>query len=156
MANITGRVRANANQCGFIQLLMTEIAIGPGARWQVVCDVSFVLFGVEKSVEIVTIRKVALRRSGAQPLFYFVADGAGLLRQSRELRDVAFDAGFVTWKFKQFLFVSNGGRHQVFHQITLIVTRIAFQFVRLKRAGHFDDAQVRLMRELLVIGRCWR
>lgn len=100
MANITGRMRTNTNQCGFIQLLMTKVAIGSGARWQVVCDVSFVLFGIKESVEIVTIRKVALRRSGDQPLFYFVADGAGLLRQSRELRDVAFDAGVVTGKFQ--------------------------------------------------------
>lgn len=90
-----------------------------------------------------------------------MANRAGFLRQSRELLDVAFDAGFVTREFQPLLFVAVRSRNQVFHQIARVVAGIAFQFVSLKCAGHFDYAKMRLMSEAFVIRRslrrgCWR
>lgn len=72
---------------------------------------------------------------------------------------MAFDAGLVPGEFQQLLFVAIRGRNQIARQITLVVTGIAFQFMGLKCAWHFDDSKMRLMREAFVIrrrlrGRC--
>lgn len=156
MANVTFVVSGNAKQGGFLRLLVTEIAVGFLPVRQIVRRMSFVLFGVKESVEVVPARKVALRRSGRQALFRVVANRAGLLRLGDELLDVAFDAGFVAWEFQATLFVAVRGRNQVFHQIALVVAGIAFQFVSLKRARHFDHAEVRFVREAFVIDRSLR
>lgn len=110
-----------------------------------------VLFGVEECIEIIAQREVALRRAGGQPLFRVVTDAAGLWTVSGELLNVAFDTGFVTGKLQLQLFVAAGRRHQLFHQIALVVAGIALQIVRLVRAGHFDHAGMRLVGELFVI-----
>lgn len=124
MANVTFVVRGNAEQCRFRRLLMAEIAIRCLPVRQFVSRMSFVLFGVKESVEIVTARKITLRRSSRQALFSVVADRTGLLRFGDELLNVAFDAGLVTGKFQPRLFVAVSGRNQVFHQIALVVAGI--------------------------------
>lgn len=154
MADVTFVVRGNAEQGRFRRLLVTEIAIRVLPVRQFVRRVRFVLFGVEEGVEIISARKIALRRARRQPLSGVVANRAGLLRFGDELLDVAFDAGFVTRKFQLLLLVAVSGRNQVFHQIALVMAGIAFQFVRLRSARrHFDHAQMRLMREFLVVDR---
>lgn len=119
----------------------------------------FVLFGIKHGVEIIPRRKIVLRWTRGQPLLRVVTNRAGFLRQRRELLDVTFDAGFVSGEFQSLLFVAICGRNQIARQITLVVTGIALQFMRLKRARHFDHAKMRLMREAFVIrrglcGRC--
>lgn len=140
MTNVTFVVRGDSEQRRFLCLLMAEIAIRSLAVRQFVSRVSFVLFGVKESVEIIPARKVALWRTRRQSIFGVVANRAGLLRFGDELLNVAFDAGFVPGEFQPRLFVAVGRRNQVFHQIALVVTGIAFQFVRLKRARNFDHA----------------
>ena len=153
MANVTFVVSGDADQSRFLGLLVAKIAVGFLPIRQIVRRVSFVLLGVKKRIEIIARLKITLRRTSRQSIFGVVANRAGLLRLGDELLDVAFDAGFVTGKFQPRLFVAVGGRNQVFHKIALVVAGIAFQFVRLKRARHFDYAEVRFVRELLVIGR---
>ena len=121
---------------------MTKAAIGLLTGWQIVFDVQFVLARVEEGVEIIPPREVPLWRTRRQTLFGFVADVAGLLRLGSELLDVAFDAGLVPREFQAQLFVAVGGWNQVLHQIALVVAGVAFQFVRLVRARHFDHAGV--------------
>lgn len=73
-------------------------------------DVQFVLPGVEKRVEIVTLREVALWRARGQSLrpalLIAVADRTSLLRARGELNDVTFDAGFMTGEFQAQLLVA--------------------------------------------------
>lgn len=128
------------------------------------------LFGVKKRIEIIAPCKITLRRAGRQSdgladglagilaLLCFMANVTGLLRLGRELLNVAFNTGFVAGEFQAELFVALCRRHQILHQIALIVTGIALQFMCLIRARHFDDASMRLMREAFVInGRLrWR
>lgn len=125
MADVTFVVGGNAEQRRFRRLLMAEIAICALPVRQFVRRVRFVLFGVKESVEIITTRKIALRRTRRQALSGVVADCAGLRRFGDELLDVAFDAGFMAREFQFLLFVAVCGRNQVFHQIALIVTGIA-------------------------------
>lgn len=113
----------------------------------------FVVFGIKHRIEVIAARKIALRRTRRQPLLCVVANRAGFLGQRRELLDVAFDASSVAGKFQPLLFVSFSSRHDAFRQIARIVTGIAFQFMRLKRAWHFDDTKMSLMREAFVIWR---
>lgn len=114
----------------------------------------FVLLGVKKCVEIISDREIALRRTDAQSaLFCHVTDCAGLLRFGSELLDMTFDASFVAGKLQPLLFVALGSLNQILHQIPLVVAGITFQFMRLKRPWHFDDAKMRLMREAFVVRR---
>lgn len=153
MADVAFGMRGDFQHGGFCRLHMAEVAIGLLPGRQVVGHMHFVLFGVEECIEIIALRKITLRRAGGQPLFRVVTDGAGLRRFGRELLNVTFDAGFVTGKLQFQLFVTAGRWHQLFHQVALIVAGIAFQIVRLVRAGHFDHAGMRLVGKLFVIRR---
>ena len=154
MANIAFSMSGHADRRGFVGLFMARIAIGFLARRQTVSDVRFVLFGVEKGIEIIPLRKIALWWSSNQPLFRLVADRAGLLRPGGELFDMALNAGLVTRKLQPLLIVAVSSRNQIFHQIALVMTGIASQFVSLKRVRHFDYTKMSLMREAFVIW--WR
>lgn len=64
MANVTFWMRSHAERRGLRRLLVAEIAIGLFAIRQTVLAVSLMLFSVKENVEIVSARKIALRRSG--------------------------------------------------------------------------------------------
>lgn len=113
VADVTFGMRGDGQERGLRSLLMAEIALEfPSCFRQRVCDVQFVLPGVEKRVEIVTLWEVALRWARGQPsylaLLSAVADRASLLGARGELDDVAFDAGFVAGEFQTQLFIAIG------------------------------------------------
>lgn len=162
MADEAFGVRGDFQHSGFGRLRMAKTAIGLLSRRQVVGHVHLVLVGngsvlfskcAEESVEVIARREIALRRTRGQALFRVVADGAGLLRLGGELLNVAFNAGFVTGELQFQFFIAGGGRNQFLKQVALVVTGIAFQILRLIRAGNFDHAGVGFMRKLLVIRR---
>lgn len=138
---------------------MAEIAIefSPCFRHRV-RDVQFVLPGVEKRVEIITAREVALRRARRQSyglaLLGAVANRAGLLRTRGEFDDVTFDAGFVAGKFQPQLFVAiRRGDYSAgdFPCAGPVVARIAFQIAREIGVRDFDQPLMCLMREVAVV-----
>lgn len=151
-------MRWDGQDCGSGFLLVAEIARELLRRVrQVVSGVQFVLACVEEGVEIVPLWKVALRRSGDQALFGLVTDRAGLLWARCELRDVAFDAGFMTRKLEAELFVAIGRLDDFFGGVRAFVTRITLQDPSVRRSRHVDRAEMRFVRELLVVdGRLWR
>src|SRR5262249_5244490 len=104
VADVTFGMRADGLGQTFLNRLMAKSAVHLFAVGQLVSDVQFVLLGVEKRVEIVTQREVALRRARDQPLLSIVTDDASLLRLRGELNDVTFDAGFVAWEFQTKLY----------------------------------------------------
>ena len=106
VAGVTFGVRADGLGQTFLSRQVTRIAVHLFAVGLFVSDVQFVLLGVEKRVEIVAQRKVALRRARVQPLLGVVTDDACLLRLRGELNDVTFDTGFVAWEFQTQLFVA--------------------------------------------------
>src|SRR5262245_65417893 len=105
MADVTFGMRADGHGQGLLGRLMAEGAVHLFAVGQFISDVQFVLLGVEKRVEVVAQREVALRRARVQSLLGVVADDAGLLRLRSKLNDVTFDAGFVARGFQTQLLV---------------------------------------------------
>lgn len=109
------------------------------------------LFGIEKSVEVVSRRIIALRRPRSQSLSGLVADGAGFLRRPCELVDVAFDTGFVTGEFEPEPAVAVRGLYDRLYSVAAVVAGIAFQHTGVIGAGHADCSPVRPVCELFVI-----
>src|SRR5262249_48277980 len=106
MADVTFGVRADFDGQSFLGRFVAVSALQLFAVSQFVSDVKFVLLGVEKRVEIVALRKVALRRTRDQTLVSVVTDDASLLRLGRELYDVTVDAGFVSREFQTQFYVA--------------------------------------------------
>lgn len=100
------------------------------------------LFGVEKSVEVVSRRVVALWRPRSQSLSGLVTDGAGFGRSPCELFDVAFDAGFMSGEFEPEFAVAVGGLHDRVDPVTAVMAGIAFQHTGVIGAGHADRPAV--------------
>ncbi len=109
VADVTFWVRADGHGQSLLGRLVAVGAVHLFAVGQFISDVQSVLLGVEKRVEVVAQREVALRRARDQPLLGVVANDASLLRLRGELNDVTFDAGFVAREFQTQLFVAVGG-----------------------------------------------
>ena len=148
-------MRCNRQDCGSLVLLMTEAAICllAGLR-QDVAGVQLVLFSVKQSIESGSLREVALRRPGVETASGFVADGAGLLRPSRELSDVALGACFMAREFQAQLFVAWCRLNDAAGYLPVgraVVAGIALEVSESARAGNLDASGVRLVGEFLVI-----
>src|SRR5215510_1203390 len=159
VADVTFWMRADGHSQSPLGRLVAEGAFHLFAVGQFISDVQSVLLGVEKRVEVVALREVALRRARDQPLLGAVADDASLLRLRGELNDVAFDAGFVPRKFQTQLFVAVGGRDYVVCNLPVagpFVARFAFQVAREIGVRDFDPSQVRLVSEAVVVYRFLR
>jgi len=127
---------------------MAEVAIksflGIG---QEIGDMHLVLFGIEECIEIITIREVALRRTGVQLVLRFrlMTDRAGLLRSPQKFIDVAFDACLVARKFEGEFFVSISGPDDIFRDLRVggtVMTRFALQDPSVVRLRHIDSTEM--------------
>src|SRR5262245_8525251 len=161
VADVTFGMRADGYGQSLLGLLVAEDAFHFFAVRQFISDVQSVLLGVEKRVEVVAHREVALRRARDQPLLGVVADDASLLGLRCELNDVAFDACFVARKFQTQLFVAVGGGDYVVCNLPVagpFMARLAFQVAREIGVRDFDPSQVRLVSEAVVVYRFlhWR
>jgi hypothetical protein len=127
---------------------------------KIVGDVQFVLLRIEESVEIISLREIALRRTSRQAIgnrsLRLVADRARLLRRRRELRDVAFEASLMTGEFQGEFLITLGGSDDYLIQLRAartLVTRIAFQHARIVRSRNVDRAKMVFVLEAFVVYR---
>src|SRR5262249_9700893 len=104
MAAVTFGGRADGDGQSFLGRFVAVSAFQLFAVSQFVSDVKFVLLGVEKRVEVVALREVALRRTGDQTLVSFVTDDASLLRLRREFNPLTIDPGLLAWEFHTLFF----------------------------------------------------
>jgi len=159
VADVTFGMRADGHGQSLLGRLVAVGAFHLFAVGQFITDVQFVLFGVEKRVEVVALREVPLRRARDQPLLGVVADDTSLLRLRGELNDVTFDAGFMSWEFQTQLFVAVGGRDYVVCDLPVagpLVARLAFQVACEIGVRDFYPSQVRLVSEAVVVYRFLR
>src|SRR5262245_39509916 len=154
VADVTFGMRADGHGQSLLGLLVADGAFHLFAVGQFISDVHSVLLGIEKRVEGVAQREVALRRARDQTLLGVVANDASLLRLRGELNDVTFNAGFMSREFQTQLSVAVGGRDYVVCNLPVagpFVARLAFQVASEIGVRNFDPSQVRLVGEAVVV-----